>query len=82
MNGPEADAMSEQERLPDEKWERLVGRLRSEDEAKRVHAALRLSGSRVDADRTRPAMQEALADENAHVRKLASWVLAQLDRAA
>lgn len=74
--------MSEQERLPDERWERLVARLRSADDAKRAHAAYRLGSSLPDAGRTREAMRVALTDAEPHVRKLAAWVLTQLDRAA
>ncbi len=69
--------MSEK-KLSVEKHERLLSRLRSPDEAVRVHAALRLTGPGVDAGLVRPALEQALADPDAHVRRLAGWVLGRL----
>jgi uncharacterized membrane protein len=69
--------MSEQ-RLSADKVERLLNRLHSPEEAKRVHAALRLAGPGVDAEQIRPALEAARADADPHVRRLADWILERL----
>jgi hypothetical protein len=71
--------MSELE-LSANKHERLLRRLRAPDEAVRVHAALRLTGPGVNAGLVRPGLEQALADPDPHVRRLAGWVLARLAR--
>jgi HEAT repeat protein len=65
-------------KLSSRKHEKLLRRLRAPDEALRVHAALRLVGPDVDADRVRAALEQALADPDPHVRRLAGWVLGRL----
>jgi len=67
--------------LSAEKLDRLLRRLYCPDEAVRVHAAFRLTGSGVDAEAVRPALEAALRDSDAHVRRLAAWVLARLGQA-
>jgi hypothetical protein len=64
------------EPLPDDKWERLIRRLTSDDQAKRVHAALRLARSSADAERTRAALLPLLNHEAAG--GLVAWVLERL----
>jgi hypothetical protein len=70
----------DEKKLSPGKHEILLSRLRAPDEVVRVHAALRLSGSRIDADLVRPALEQALTDADSHVRRLAGWVLARLGR--
>jgi HEAT repeat protein len=60
------------------KW---LARLRAADPAVRVHAALRLAALGSEAEPARPALAEALAEDDPHLRKLAGWVLAQLGAA-
>ncbi|NBO93879.1 MAG: hypothetical protein EBV06_16455 [Planctomycetia bacterium] len=62
--------------LTDEKWEKLIRRITSEDEAKRIHAALRLARSAADAERTRNALLPLVNDER--VASLVSYVLERL----
>jgi HEAT repeat protein len=64
--------------LSAEKHDRLLAQLHAPDEAVRVCAALRLTGAGVDAERVRPTLETALCDPDAHVRRLAAWVLARL----
>jgi hypothetical protein len=64
--------------LSAEKHERLLRRLRSPDESVRVHAAVRLTASDVDADRVRAALEQARDDPAPHVGRLAAWVLERL----
>ncbi len=66
------------EMLPVEKLEKLLVRLRAPDQAVRVHAAVRLTAADVDAGAVRPGLEQALDDPDAHVRRLAGWVLARL----
>jgi len=66
------------ERTPEERLDRLMGRLRSHDDAIRIHAALRLTGPGIDPTRARPALTDALNDADAEVRRLAAWALARL----
>ncbi len=66
------------ELAPEERLERLMRRLRSADDAVRIHAALRLTGEGIDAARARPALTEALNDGDPEVRRLAAWTLARL----
>lgn len=64
--------------LSAEKLDRLLSRLHAPDEAVRVHAALRLTGTGVEAERVRPTLEAALGDADPHVRRLAAWVLSRL----
>ena len=70
--------MSEPRNLSLEQHQSLLFRLRCADELVRVQAAMRLSGSGVDPAVVRPELEAALADADAHVRRLAAWVLARL----
>ncbi len=74
--------MRESRNLSAEQHRHLLCRLHSPDELVRVQAALRLSGSGVDALAIRPALDAALADPEPHVRRMAAWVIAQLPRQA
>jgi HEAT repeat protein len=75
--------MSESKKLSQQQHDSLLQRLRSTDELVRIQAALRLTGSGVDAAVIRPQLEAALADADGHVRRLADWVLARLpERAA
>ncbi|MGL4549776.1 MAG: hypothetical protein ACRC33_01205 [Gemmataceae bacterium] len=64
------------EPMTDDKWERLVRRITSDDEAKRVHAALRLARSAGDAERTRAALLPLLGHDQAG--GIVAWVLERL----
>jgi hypothetical protein len=70
-------AMSEKT-LSQDKHEALLGRLRHPEDAIRVHAALRLAGPGIQPELVRAALEQALTDPDAHVRRLAAWVLARL----
>jgi HEAT repeat protein len=74
--------MSEPKHLSQEQQHCLLERLHSTDELVRVQAAMRLSGAGVDPAVVRPALEAALADPDAHVRRLAAWVLARLPQRA
>jgi hypothetical protein len=71
--------------MEDAKWIKLIDRLHSADESKRLHAALLLSRASEDAGRTREVLEPLLEGEEP-VRSLAAWILARLpgesDRAA
>src|SRR5262245_23968089 len=73
--GEEAATMSEANAPGEEGLSRWVRRLRHPDEARRVHAAMRLTAPGVDASALTPALRELLADPDPHVRRLADWVL-------
>ncbi len=75
-------SMSEPRKLSLEQHQNLLSRLRCADELVRVQAAMRLSGSGVDGSVVRPELEVALTDADAHVRKLAAWVLARLAQGA
>lgn len=64
--------------MSDDTWNKLVLRLTSVDEDKRLHAALRLSRSPADADRTRAALEPLLTHPLAG--SVAAWVMARLPR--
>ena len=65
-------------RSPEQRLARLMERLRSHDEAVRIHAALRLAGPGIDPVLARPELSAALRDPDEAVRKLAAWLLARL----
>ena len=69
--------MSEKQSLAG-KYKELLSGLRSTDAAVRVYAAVCLTGPGVDARLVRPELEQALADPNPHVRRLAAWVLGRL----
>jgi HEAT repeat protein len=74
--------MSEPKKLSAEQHNTLLQRLHSTDELVRIQAAVRLTGSGVDAVAIRPQLEAALTDNAAHVRRLAAWVLTRLPRQA
>lgn len=53
-------------------------RLRSDDEAVRLHATLQLTSADLDAALVRAGLSQALTDDSPEVRKLAAWALARL----
>jgi HEAT repeat protein len=59
------------------KW---VRRLRGEDDARRVHAAMRLAAPGLDLAAVVPSLQEALLDADPQVRKLAAYVLGRVGK--
>jgi hypothetical protein len=61
------------------KW---LDRLRSPDEARRIHAAIRLTTPGLDVRDAVPVLEAALSDPDAEVGKLAAWVLARIKPAA
>ncbi len=63
-----------------ERITRWVRRLSGGDEARRVHAAMRLSSPGLDLSPVMPALQEALRDADPQVRKLAAYVLGQVGK--
>jgi hypothetical protein len=62
----------------EDRVDRHLRRLRSDDEAIRIHAAIRLTTPGLDVERVRTGLTEALNDPEAPVRKLAAWALARL----
>lgn len=62
----------------EDRVEKQLRRLRSDDEAVRIHAAMRLAGPGLEVARVRAGLTEALNDPQEPVRKLAAWVLARL----
>lgn len=65
--------------IPAEKVERWLQRLHSPDEAKRIHAAMRLAGTGVDPQQIRTALEAARIDPDPHISRLAAWVLDRLE---
>jgi hypothetical protein len=63
--------------MSDAKWIKLIDRLHSADENKRLHAALLLSRATGHAARTREVLLPLLEGEEP-ARSLASWILARL----
>jgi hypothetical protein len=59
------------------KW---VRRLRGADDARRVHAAMRLAAPGTDLTAVLPALQDALLDADPQVRKLAAYVLGRVGK--
>jgi HEAT repeat protein len=74
--------MSAPKKLSPEQHDSLLQRLHSTDELVRIQAAVRLTGSGVDAAVIRPRLEASLADPDARVRRVAAWVLARLPRQA
>jgi hypothetical protein len=74
--------MHEPRKLSEEKHHDLLSRLHSANELVRVQAAMRLTGSGVDPAMVRPHLEAVLAGPDAHVRRLAAWVLARLPQRA
>jgi HEAT repeat protein len=64
--------------LTREDQERLLRRLRSEDETLRAHAILQLTEDASGLAAARPALAEALGDDVPEVRRLAAWALSRI----
>lgn len=73
--------MSEPTRPSPERLQKWLRRLRAPDEVLRTHAAMRLTTPGIDVSEAVPALQQALADADPEVRRLAGWVLARLPAA-
>jgi HEAT repeat protein len=65
---------------PDARLQKLIRRLKSVDELKRIHAGLVLG--RMGAREAVPTLLELLQDENAQKRKLAAWTLGYIGQGA
>ncbi|MFO0844835.1 MAG: hypothetical protein U0797_20960 [Gemmataceae bacterium] len=64
VTGPDAERIA-----------RWVRRLRGDDDARRVHAAMRLAAPGLDLTAVLPDLRAALLDADPQVRKLAAYVL-------
>ena len=65
-----------------DRLQKLIRRLRSPDDLKRLHAAVLLADMGPDAREAVPTLLEMLQDESPKRRKLAAWALGSLGTAA
>ena len=65
---------------PDTRLQELIRRLKSADDAKRIHAGLLLG--RMGAREAVPTLLELLDEESAQKRKLAAWTLGYIGQGA
>jgi len=67
---------------PDARLQKLIRRLRSPDDVKRIHAGLLLGRMGPGAAEAVPALLELLQDASVQNRKLAAWTLGSISRGA
>jgi len=67
---------------PDARLQRLIRRLKSADELKRIHAGLLLGMMGRGASEAVPTLLELLHDESVQNRKLAAWTLGNIGQGA
>ena len=67
---------------PDARLQKLIRRLKSADELKRIHAGLLLGEMGAEAGKTVPTLLEVLHDENVKHRKIAVWTLGKIGQRA
>ncbi|HEY7427416.1 MAG TPA: HEAT repeat domain-containing protein [Gemmataceae bacterium] len=66
----------------DSRLQKLIRRLKSADELKRIHAGLLLGGMGAEAGKAVPTLLELLHDDNVQHRKLAVWTLGNIGQRA
>jgi len=67
---------------PDARLQKLIRRLKSADELKRIHAGLLLGEMGTEAGKAVPTLLEVLHDENVKHRKIAVWTLGKIGQGA
>ena len=67
---------------PHTRLHKLIRRLKSADELKRIHAGLLLGGMGAEAGKAVPTLLELLHDENVQHRKVAVWTLGNIGQRA
>jgi len=67
---------------PDARLQKLIRRLKSADELKRIHAGLLLGEMGAEAGKAVPTLLEVLHDENVKHRKIAVWTLGKIGQRA
>jgi HEAT repeat protein len=67
---------------PDTRLQELIRRLKSADDAKRIHASLLLVRMGPEAKAAVPTLLELLHEESAPNRKLAAWTLGYIGQGA
>ena len=67
---------------PDARLQKLIRRLKSADELKRIHAGLLLGEMGAEAGKAVPTLLEVLHDENVKHRKIAVWTLGKIGQKA
>ncbi|HEY7423377.1 MAG TPA: HEAT repeat domain-containing protein [Gemmataceae bacterium] len=67
---------------PDARLQKLIRRLKSADELKRIHAGLLLGEMGAEAGKAVPTLLEVLHDENVQHRKMAVWTLGKIGQRA
>jgi HEAT repeat protein len=66
----------------DPRLQKLIRRLKSADELKRIHAGLLLGEMGAEAGKAVPTLLEVLHDENVQHRKMAVWTLGKIGQKA
>jgi HEAT repeat protein len=67
---------------PDTRLQELIRRLKSADDAKRIHAGLLLGRMGPEAREAVPTLLELLHEESVQKRKLAAWTLGYIGQGA
>ena len=67
---------------PDARLQKLIRRLKSPDDVKRIHAGLLLGRMGPEAREAVPTLLELLQDKNVQNRKLAAWTLGYIGQGA
>ena len=67
---------------PAARLQKLIRRLKSADELKRIHAGLLLGEMGAEAGKAVPTLLEVLHDENVQHRKIAVWTLGKIGQKA
>ena len=67
---------------PDARLQKLIRRLKSADELKRIHAGLLLGEMGAEAGKAVPTLLEVLHDQNVQHRKIAVWTLGNIGQRA